>query len=435
MPRRLSRPERLRMTDPLTPAALIITQLALLLFSAFFSAAEAALSTANRTRLRQRVEKENHRGARRALILLEAAEFRLYGPVRIVRTLTQSAFAVLCLPLFAQVLDHANGHYILSILAASLLLLFFSESLPRNIGKKHADSLAPWLGYPLSASLSVFAPLHRLTLWFCHFLDQSHSICASPSTALTHPAGKEHGGVCSEALSFMAPQANRTPDNLSELESATVEDIMTPRSAIKVLDIDEDWDDVLAQLQTNHHSRLPVCHESLDHLLGVLPLRRVVSQSLRGELNKTSLLGQLLPPYYIPAGTPALVQMVFFQQNRQRFGFVVDEYGEILGLLTRGDITEEIASQLSAVLPKHSLVLSWDAEDCAVVDGGQPLRAINRMLNLNFPTDGPKTLNGLILEYFQDIPENGVSFKISGVQIEILQTQDRSVRTAKLFRP
>jgi Mg2+/Co2+ transporter CorB len=179
---------------------------------------------------------------------------------------------------------------------------------------------------------------------------------------------------------------------------------------------------------------LAVCRESLDHLLGILPLRRLIGEAQRGELDEGVLRGQILAPYYIPAGTPVFSQLSFFQENRQRMGFVVDEYGEILGLLTLEDIVEEIVGEFTTSLAGLGASLTWDGEGYAVVEGTRSLRYINRMLDLKFPLDGPKTLNGLILEHFQDIPEAGVSLKIGGTAVEILQTQGRSVVTARLFR-
>ena len=147
------------------------------------------------------------------------------------------------------------------------------------------------------------------------------------------------------------------------------------------------------------------------------------------------LISQLQPPYYIPAGTAVFSQLAFFQENRQRIGFVVDEYGEILGLLTLEDIIEEFVGEFTTSMPGMGHSLTWEPDGSTIVEGSRSLRDINRMLNLDFPLDGPKTLNGLILEHFQDIPEAGVSIKLTGIAVEILQTQDRSVVTARIFRP
>ena len=210
---------------------------------------------------------------------------------------------------------------------------------------------------------------------------------------------------------------------------------MTPRGNVEILDLDLPWEEVRTQLATSHHSRLPVCRESLDNLLGILPVRRLLGNIGDSEFNEAMLLEQIQPAYYVPAGTAAFSQLAFFQENRQRIGFVVDEYGEILGLLTLEDIIEEFVGEFTTSLPGLDKSLTWAPDGTAIVEGSRQLRDINRMLDLQFPLDGPKTLNGLILEHFQDIPEAGVSVKLVGIAVEILQTQDRSVVTARISRP
>lgn len=244
-------------------------------------------------------------------------------------------------------------------------------------------------------------------------------------------------------------------ENFLELQAVTVEDVMVPRGSMVWLDLDQPWHDIEAQISHCPHARLPVCQASPDQLLGVLALRRLLS--VRGTLDRQSLMEQVHLPYYIPEGTLILSQFGFFRENRQRIGFVVDEYGDILGLLTLEDILSRMIGETAApvmtesrlcwsptpaVTPKPSAGLAdastapvkGDGGGSALVEGNRLLRDINRQLGLNFPLHGPKTLNGLILEYLQDIPEAGVSLKIAGVPMEIVQTQDRSIRTVRLFR-
>jgi Mg2+/Co2+ transporter CorB len=214
------------------------------------------------------------------------------------------------------------------------------------------------------------------------------------------------------------------------LQETTAEDVMIPRGKVDWLDIAEPWDLLEQQLAVSLHPYLPVCRETPDQLLGVLPLHRLLAE--RDELDHAKLLPHLLHPYYIPASTPLLTQLNFFHENRQQLGFVVDEYGDILGLLTQGDIVREMATrlmQLDTVPPLQAGV----AQESVLVDANRSLRELNRSFGLEFPLEGPKTLNGLILEYFQDIPEAGVSLKISDVALEVVQTQDRSVKTVRLF--
>jgi Mg2+/Co2+ transporter CorB len=164
-------------------------------------------------------------------------------------------------------------------------------------------------------------------------------------------------------------------------------------------------------------------------------MRRVIAPLQRGELSTPEIEAQIQDPYYIPARTPVLAQLQFFQENRQRIGLVVDEYGEVLGLVTLEDILEEIIGEFTTSTPSSASGLHWSTEGSALIEGSRSLREINRKLGTAFPLDGPKTLNGLILEHFQDIPETGVTIKVSGVPIEIIQTQDKSVKVARIFQP
>lgn len=411
----------------------LLALLALLLFSGFFSLAETAMMASNRYRLRHLAGQGNV-GARLALTLLGQTD-KFLGVVLLGNNLLNAAAATLVSLITIELFGEDNWALGVGTLAVTFAILVCAEITPKVIGATYADRLAIVAAYILTPMLRLVYPI----VWFVNlFVSAVLRVFRLPNQS--NPAEgrlspEELRTLVLESAHFIPQKHRAILSNLFELNRVTVEDVMTPRSAIEILDLDQPWDEVLPQLATCHHSRLPVCHESLDRLLGVLPIRRLIGEIQRGELDRESLLGQIAEPYYIPAGTPAFAQLAFFQENRQRIGFVIDEYGEILGLLTVEDIMEEIVGQFTTSLPDHFAALAWDDSNCAVIDGTRTLREINRLLGLDFPTDGPKTINGLILEHFQDIPETGVSFKIAGVQIEILQTQDRSVRTAKLFRP
>lgn len=215
------------------------------------------------------------------------------------------------------------------------------------------------------------------------------------------------------------------------LQETTAEDVMTPRGKVDWLDIAEPWDLLEQQLAVSLHPYLPVCRETPDQLLGVLPLHRLLAE--HEALDQHKLLPHLLHPYYIPASTTLLTQLNFFHENQQQLGFVVDEYGDILGLLTPGDIVREMATRLMQPETGPGPLATDRQHESVLVDANRSLRELNRSFGLEFPLEGPKTLNGLILDYFQDIPEAGVSLKISGVTLEVVQTQDRSVKTVRLF--
>ena len=223
--------------------------------------------------------------------------------------------------------------------------------------------------------------------------------------------------------------------NMFELEQVTVEDIMVPRGDMECIDIEAPIEDIQAQLATSYHTRLPVVAGDPGNIIGILHQRRLLGSALTGSLDSDTLRAQLVEPYFIPAATPVYAQLQFFRENRQRQGLVVDEYGELLGLVTLEDIIEELVGKFTTSMPGASADSVWDADGATLVDGSHSLRELNRRLGLDLPLDGPKTLSGLIVEYLQDIPETDVCLRIGGVAMEIVQTQDRRIKIVKLFRP
>lgn len=414
-------------------SALIAALLILLVLSGFFSGSETAMMAANRYRLRH-LAQNGHRGAQLAVALLNKTD-KLIGVILLGNTLINAAAATLSGYIALALFGESKWALEIGTLCITFALLVVSEISPKVVCATYADRLAPLLSYVLSPLLRLAFPI----IWFVNlFVSALLGLLGLRPKGL-HEESKltpeELRSLVLESAHFIPKQHQAILGNLFELNAIAVEDVMTPRGAIEILDLDQPWDDVLTQLATSHHSRLPVCKESLDHLIGLLPVRRLIGDVQHGLLDEGTLRKSLLTPYYIPAGTPVFSQLAFFQENRQRVGFVVDEYGELLGLLTLEDIIEEIVGKFTTSMASLDAPLAWDEAGQAVVDGHRALRDINRLLELDFSLTGPKTLNGLILEHFQDIPEAGVGLKIDGVAIEILQTEDRSVKTAKLFKP
>jgi Mg2+/Co2+ transporter CorB len=225
--------------------------------------------------------------------------------------------------------------------------------------------------------------------------------------------------------------------SILDLERITVNDIMVPRQEISGLDVSASWEDILNQLRQTPHTRLPVYEGELDNLIGLLHLKRVAHELVRGELTRERLieLARGREAYFVPEGTALNVQLAHFQRNRRRFAFVVNEYGDIEGLVTLEDILEEIIGKFTTTLPSAAPMLVWDTDGSASAEGTMPVREVNRALGLSLPTDGPKTLSGLIVEHLQDLPEGDVSLRIAGVPMEIVHAQGRTVKTVRIFRP
>jgi Mg2+/Co2+ transporter CorB len=220
--------------------------------------------------------------------------------------------------------------------------------------------------------------------------------------------------------------------NLFDLETITVDDVMVPRGQIEAIDLDADDETILNQLLTCHHTRLPVYRGTLDNVVGIIHARKVLNQMRSGEISAATLGKITREPYFVPSGTPLFSQLQLFQENRERVGLIVDEYGEWMGLVTLDDIVEEIIGEFTTHAPSHAAFLKQE-NGSIIVEGSSLLRDLNRKLGLSLPLGGPKTLNGLILEYFQDIPEAGTSLKIAGYPVEIIQTQDRVVKVVRIF--
>ena len=391
------------------------------------------MMAANRYRLRHRAQ-EGHRGARLALDLLARTD-KLLGVILLFNNLINAAAATLVSVIVIQLFGEEDWALGAGTLLVTFLILIFSEITPKVIGAGNADKLAPAVSFLLTPLLRLFQPV----VWFVNLFVEALLLLTrlkpKNNGEVPHLSPEELRSIVLEAGHFVPHQHQSILLNLFDLENITVEDIMIPRGMIEAIDLSAPIDDIRQQLATSYHTRMPVFENELNNIVGVLHQRRLLATLLAGSMDKACLQGQLTEPYFIPAATAVYTQLQFFQENRERIGLVVDEYGEIQGLVTLEDIIEELIGKFTTTVPGSRNEFSWDQDNSTLVDGGRSLRELNRKLNLEFPLDGAKTLNGLILDHFQDIPETGVSLKIAGVPIEIIQTQDRMVKMVRLFKP
>ena len=405
----------------------------LLIVSGFFSLAETAMMAANRYRLRH-LAKAGQRGARLALDLLARTD-KLLGVILLFNNLINAAAATLVSVIAIQLFGEEEWALGAGTLLVTFLILVFSEITPKVVGAGNADRLAPAVSYLLAPLLRLFQPV----VWFVNLFVEALLVVTrlkpTGGTEVPQLSPEELRTLVLEAGHFIPRQHQSILLNLFDLESITVEDIMISRGNIEAIDLSAPLEEIKQQLATSYHTRLPVYETDLNNVIGILHQRRLLAPLLAGDMDKASLKEQLAEPYFIPAATPVYAQLQFFKEKRERVGLVVDEYGEIQGLVTLEDIIEELIGKFTTTAPGGSGEVLWGPDGSAVVDGGYSLRELNRALQLALPLEGPKTLNGLILEHFQDIPENGVSLKIACVPMEILQTQNRMVKTVRLFRP
>ena len=412
--------------------AQFITLVILLVLSGGFSMSETVMMAANRYRLRS-LAGQGNRGARLAIELLGKTD-RLLGVVLLFNNLVNTAAATLVSVITLEIFGDERWALGIATLLVTFAILVFAEITPKVIGATHADRLAPIFAFPLTALLRVF----YFAVWFVNLFSRSllWLLRLQPredsSTALSV---EELRAMVLESGQFIPHKHRSILVNLFDLESITVEDVMTPRGAIEAIDLSATETELRRQIATSFHTRLAVHDGDSEQLIGALHQRRLLNDTLEEGFSVERIRGLLAKPYYVPADTPLYSQIQFFQENQQRLAFVVDEYGEILGLITLEDIIEELIGKFTTSMRAAGGRLAWNEEGCVLVDGATNLRELNRRLDLTLPTDGPKTLNGLILEHLQDIPETGVSMKIAETPIEVVQTQDRRVRTARLFRP
>lgn len=411
------------------PLSILFTILALLIvLSGFFSSSETALMTLNRYRLRH-LAKAGHRSARLAADLLKRPD-RLIGVILLgnnfVNILAASLATLIALRLYGE------GAIGAASLLLTLVILIFAEVAPKTLAALHPERLAFPFSWPLAVLLKVFYPLVWLVNGIANGLLRLIRVKTDGSGTDTL-SREELRTVVNEAGAMIPRRHQKMLVNILDLEKATVEDIMVPRNEIMGIDITDDWEDIVTQLSSSQHTRLPVFRESVDDVVGVLHLRKVISDLVKGQLDREALLARVKEPYFIPEGTPLQTQLVNFQRNRRRIGMVVDEYGDIMGLVTLEDILEEIVGEFTTDPAAGSRHLRPQPNGAYLAQGNISIRELNRVLGWGLPTDGPKTLNGLIMEHLQAIPEPGISLLIHEFPVTIVQTHENRVKTAEIM--
>lgn len=418
--------------DEIPLHALVIAFVVLLVFSAFFSISETSMMALNRYRLRHLV-KTGHRGARLTSQLLSRPD-RLLGVVLLGNNLVNAAAAALITVITFRLMGESELALSAGTVAVTFFILVFSEISPKVMGASYPERIA----FPASYVLTPLLKLAYPVVWFVNLFVNGllWLLRLKPLSNQTHTLSLEElRTLVLEGGNFLPQKHQNILLNLFDLEAITVEDAMTPRVQIEALDIDAPPEELRRQIATCNHTRLPVYQERLDEIVGIVHIRKVLNSS-EGEIIDAEVIREVMrPPYFIPMDTPLLTQLQNFQEQRDRMGLVVDEYGELKGLLTLEDILEEIIGEFTTQSPLQSSRFRRMDDGSIIVEGGSMLRELNRKLGYKFPLDGPKTLNGLILEHLQDIPEPGTSLKLAGYPLEILQTQDRVIKSVRLLQP
>jgi len=416
-------------TDEFPLGWLFWTLAGLLACSAFFAMSETCLMAVNRYRLKHLI-REGSVGARLAGALLDRPD-ELLAFILAGNTIINAAVTILVAEICRRLLG--TGDYVLAVatLSAGFFILVFAEIVPKVIGATYAEPIS------LAASY-VLTPLIRLTrwpMWAVNIFVKGLLVLLRVRPRGSHAAPismAELRTLVLEGGKFIPKKHQSIFLNLFELEDMTVDDTMTPRGQIEHIDLKDDIEEVRAKLATAHHTRLVVCEGGLDNTIGILHVRKVLNATRREQIEIESLREISRDPYFVPAGTHLLNQLTLFQENQRHMGLVVDEYGEILGLVTMKDILEEIVGEFTSQAIGSAAHFHREPDGTVIADGTCSLRVLNRKAGFNFPLDGPKTINGLLLEQLEAIPEAGTSLVVGDQFVDILQVQDRMVKVVRI---
>jgi Mg2+/Co2+ transporter CorB len=404
----------------------------LLLLAAFFAGSETALMSLNRYRLKHRAS-EGHRGARLAEKLLAHPD-RLIGLILLLSTIVN----VVTPTLVGLITFRLGGDYLVAagVFALTFIMLIFCEVAPKTFGALNPERLALPSAYVYTPLLLLLYPF----VWATNLLANGvlRLLGVPKQQASNSLSSEELRTVVAEAGAMIPHRHQQMLVSILDLENATVEDIMVPRNEIIGIDADDDWDRIVEQLRPSQHTRLPVFEGEIDRIIGVLHMKQVVHELARGRLDRGILIeaAGAREAYFVPSGTTLNTQLLNFQRDKRRMAFVVDEYGDIQGLVTLEDILEEIVGEFTTdpATMMHKDVHP-DADGSFVANASATIRALNRSMRWNLPTNGPKTLNGLIVEFLETIPEPGTTLKLADYMLEVLQTGDNAIKTVRIRPP
>ncbi len=402
----------------------------LLLLSAFFSSTETGMMSLNRYRLKH-LRKKNHKGARRASRLLKRPD-RLISLILIgnnlVNFVAASIFTVIAIRLWGEAASVVIGPIILT-----LVFLIFAEITPKTIAAFYPEKIA----FPASAVLVPLLKILHPVVWMINTVTNGLLKAVGIDTSHQnneHLSPEELRVIVGDAGPHIPQQHQGMLLNILDLEQATVEDIMIPRSEMTGIDIDDNDETILEQLRTIEFTRIPIYQEDINNVVGILHQRnvsRVIDEN--GTIHRDNLMKQIKAPYFTPEATPLHTQLVNFQQQKQRMGVVVDEYGVVQGIVTLEDILEEIVGEFTSNLTGQNNDITPQKDGSFIVNGTATIRDINKGLDWELPTEGPKTLNGLLLEKLESFPDANACVYNEGYYFEILEIKDNIVQTVRAY--
>ncbi|ROO29040.1 membrane protein [Salinisphaera orenii MK-B5] len=404
--------------------------LLMLVLSAAFSGSETGLMTLNRYRMKH-LSQAGHGGASRAAKLLDRPD-RLIGLILLGNNLVNIAASAVATMIGIRLFGDVG--VLVATVALTIVVLIFSEVTPKTLAALHPERIAYPAAYVYTPLLRVLWPVVMIVNMAGNGILRLFGV--SPEDAAAHSLSSEElRTVVAEAGAMIPRRHQQMLLSILDMEKATVEDIMVPRNEIVGIDIDKPWPEVLQQLVDNQHTRLPLFDGSIDELHGIVHMRRVLALISNDELDRDALLRLAREPYFVPENTPLNQQLLNFQNQKRRIGFVVDEYGDIQGLVTLEDILEEIVGEFTTDPATRVKNVYMDADDSYLVDGTASLRSLNRAMGWQLPVDGPRTMNGLITEHLETIPQPGTKLDVGSYVLEIARTRANLVETVRVRPP
>ncbi len=410
------------------PLSVLIGALIFLIFvSGFFSGSETGLMSLNRYRLRHLADKKN-KAAIRTQRLLERPE-KLIGLILLGNNFVNILASAIATVIGLRLLGEAGIAVATGIL--TFVILVFAEVTPKTIAALYPERFALPSSLILSPLLKLLYPVVWVINQFTAGIFKMLGVKSGAGTDL-ELSSEELRVVVNEASSLIPQRHQKMLLSILDLEKATIEDIMIPRNEIMGIDINDDWDDIVTQLTESQHTRLPVYEDDIDHVIGMVHLRRTIRLFQQQEFSKDEFRDLIRDVYFVPEGVPLNTQLINFQKERRRIGLVVNEYGEIQGLITLEDILEEIVGEFTTDPAASSKDIHLLEDGTYLVDGSTSVRELNKLLHWTLPTEGPKTLNGLVIEYLEHIPDPGTSMLLGGYAVEIVQTSQNTVKTVRI---
>jgi len=384
----------------------------------------------NKYRLKH-LENEGHKGAKRVAQLMSRPD-KTIGLILIGNNLVNIAAASIATIISIRMYGDVWGPLIATV-ALTLVVLIFAEVTPKTMAALYPEKIAYPSSFILQILMKILYPAVMAVNWITNGL--LALLRVSPEQREQHSLSSEElRTVVNESGGLLKDKHQNMLVNLLDIENINAEDIMVPRNEIYALDINDDWKDLLKGLTNAQHTRLLLYRDNIDDAVGFIHVRDALRLLAKEDFSKTTLLRAVREIYFTPEGTSIFTLLQKLQQNKERIGLVVDEYGDIQGLFTLEDILEEIVGDFTTGMAVDtSEEVEEQSDGSYVIDGGASLRDINKEMNWELPTDGPKTINGLILEFMEDIPEVGVSLQISGYPIEIIEVKDNKVSLAKVY--